>query len=374
MNRKLLTIIVVCVGLALTTWLFITRRQADVPPKLLTQKEEPTDSPAKPAANTAPPKGKYDQAFEEITLTEEEQAAKPPDVTDANWLATVFFHRMNVREKNGDVEFYGKVIDQDGAPVEGAKVEAYASSFVESLREQVAHGGGKTEKRDFALLSDSKGLFSITGHRARSLTFRSIEKDGYTSSKKMPGGFMFSPTYSSQHTTSSTEPVIFPMWRKGISEPLSKKFCRKRVVPDGRVYTFDLRASRVIEGDGEGDLRIRVVADYQAADGTTRYPWTLEIEAIEGGLISSADPYPYRAPETGYQPELSWDSTDRNGKWSRDLLQTLYVEGRNKEFYASIRLDMKVFFANSASIEMNILVNPSGSRNLEYDPAKEIKS
>ena len=374
MNSKPIIIIVAVVVLGIFGWFALKQNQNETPPAPAKPTTTTPTPPAKVAPDTEPPKGKYDEALSKIELTEEEAAAKPVDVNDANWLATVFFHRANVKEKNGNVEFFGKVVDQDGQPIEGATIMATSRQYVESLKEQVAHGGGKVDTKKIELKTDADGLFKVSGYRARNLRFESVEKTGYTSSSKLPGGFTFSPSYSTQHQPDAAEPVIFPMWKQGTTEPIVKKHWQKRVVPDGRIYSFDLRNNRVIEGEEAGDLRIRVTADYNSTTGTTNYPWTIEIEAPGGGIVATDDPYPYRAPESGYESRFSWNSTNPTGKWTRDLTRTIYIKGRGGEFYASAKLSVKVFHTNSASITMDTLVNPSGSPNLEYDPEKEIKS
>jgi hypothetical protein len=321
--------------------------------------------PAKAHSETEPPKGKYEAALSTIELTEAEAAAKPPDVSDASWLAAVFLHRVNVKEKNGNVEFFGKVVDQDAQPIESAKIKAYSAQYVESLKDQIAYGGGRLDTKTIEVATDGAGLFTISGYRARNLSFDSVQKPGYTSPSKLPGPFPFSPAYSSQHQANANDPVIFQLWKQETNEPVIKQHWQKRVVPDGRVYSFDLINGRMTEDDGTANLRLSVVADYSSTTGTTNYPWTIKIEAPGGGVVVTGDSHPYRAPESGYEPHISWNSTNTIGEWARDLTRTILIKGPGGEFYASAKMHVIVFHTKSASITMDTIVNPSGSRNLQ---------
>lgn len=334
---------------------------------------EGATEPDGPTTVYASPESKHADALSKIQLTDEEVAAKPPDIDEYSWLSTVFFHRINVQEKNGDVRFYGKVIDQNGEPVAGAKIIANSSHYVESLKEQVAYGGGKVETMQIESISNADGMFFITGYRARNLRFESVSMPGYISSPTLPGGFTYSPAYSSQHLPDEANPVVFAVWKKSGDEPLMKNQWRKRVIPNGRSFSFDLLTPRVIDGESVNHLRIRIFADYDSNVGSNNYPWNIEIEAPGGGGVQeTAQPYPYQAPENGYESRLRWSFPKEDGSWTRDLNRTIYIKGPGGEFYASAKIDIKVFHTNSASIVMETLLNPAGSRNLEFNAEKQI--
>jgi hypothetical protein len=81
------------------------------------------------------------------SLSEEEKSVKPNGVSDQAWLATVFHHRKNAIEQNGDVTFYGRVIDQESNGIADASITAESNVYVESLNEQIAYGGGKSDRK-----------------------------------------------------------------------------------------------------------------------------------------------------------------------------------------------------------------------------------
>ncbi len=154
---------------------------------------------------------KDDNELDDMLLSEEEIEARPSGISEENWRGTVFFHRQNTKEQNAPIRFYGKVSDQNGSPVRGARVSASVSYYVESLSEQIDYGGGKSGTEKIDEITDGKGLFLIEGYRARSLRIHSIEKEGYRSMEKLQTGFIFGVAHSTRHTPNPSEPVIFPM-------------------------------------------------------------------------------------------------------------------------------------------------------------------
>ena len=184
--------------------------------------------------------GKYDDLLDDIKFTQEEKEARPEDASDTSWRATVFFHRQNIRDQNGEVQFYGKVIDQNGEVVSGAKVSALSEYYVESIKEQLDFGGGKKGTKKIEARTDENGLFVIDGYRATNLSFKEISKAGYKAKEKLPAGFVFANTFSRRYEADPTEPMIFHMWKMGATEPLKKSRWRKSVIPDGTAYVLDL--------------------------------------------------------------------------------------------------------------------------------------
>jgi len=312
--------------------------------------------------------GKYGELLGAISFTPEEEALRPEDTSEASWRATVFFHRQNVRDQNGTVSFYGKVIDQHGEPVVGADVFGYSDYYVESFDEQLEFGGGKRGRRNIEVKTDKDGLFVVESYQATDLNFTDIKKIGYHAKEKLPTGLIFGNSFSRRYSSDRSSPVIFPMWEKGDTEPLMKSRWRKSIIPDGRVYTLDIETGQVVEG---GDLQVSISADYDAVPDTNRYPWKLKVSSPGGVVIESNDAFLYQAPDSDYSESLSW-KIEEGKEWSRDLKRSLYVRLKSG-VYAGVTIDAKAYHTNEARIVVNSFINPSGSRNLEYDPSKLIE-
>lgn len=111
------------------------------------------------------------------SFTEEEVAMKPPNVPWHAWAYSIEVHRISAA-KNGVVEFFGKVVSEDGEPLSGvslkAEVAASETSFVKALAT-----GDETNVRSVELTTDQNGEFKITGFVGRRLTVTDFEKPGY---------------------------------------------------------------------------------------------------------------------------------------------------------------------------------------------------
>ena len=88
---------------------------------------------------------------------------------------------------NVDIRFYGKVVDQHGQPIEGAKIDFYVLANNENLISDILiHGTENTRlttKSTREIYSDGTGSFSITDLRGTSAAVEDIYKEGYFSQK-----------------------------------------------------------------------------------------------------------------------------------------------------------------------------------------------
>lgn len=318
--------------------------------------------------NSSQDSSKLESLINALTLSDEETSSRPAGVSEEQWRVAVFFHRQKLRDQNGFINFYGRVIDQHGNPVVGADIFGYSDYYVVSLAEQRASGGGKRERKYIEAKSDMDGLFVVDGYEATNLNFTEVKKSGYHSIEKLPTGLIFGNGFSKRYESDPSSPVIFPMWEKGNTEPLIKAKWRKSVIPDGTTYTLDIESGRVVNN---GNLRIKILANYDSIPDTNKYSWTLEISSPGGAVIESNDAFLYKAPKSNYEESLVW-KVQEGKEWSRDLKRSLYVRLKSGA-YAGVTIDTKVYHTNSARIVVNSLINPSGSPNLEYDPSKELK-
>ena len=370
---KKIIIFITAVTIILVLYLLIENKtSSDDTTSPLSTKSTTSDSQGKEVREFKRPESNLAKTMNEIELTDEELAAKPESSDEMAWRAKVFSHRAKVQMENGDVKFYGKVVDQKNQPIAGAEVSAYSKQYVESIKEQVAAGGGKIDTIHVQVFTDSKGLFSIMGYRARALQFESIVKHGYSAPPNLPE-FTYSPLYPNTHISKKSFPVVFKIREKLNPEPLIHTKSQKRLVIDGRSYAFNLKTGELTENKDEENFKIKVRADYDAVEGPMYYPWGVEISVPEGGIILSQDPQSYLAPKTGYEPKLSWAFQAKETNWNDRLKKAFYIKSKDGEFYAYVRLNLITFHTNNATLQMKVFLNPAGSRVLEYDPSLRIK-
>ncbi len=114
--------------------------------------------------------------------------------------------------QNGDVEFYGKVVDMEGRPVQGASVSVlvyhYPMTFIDAMKSK-----GEGGSFHVSVESDDDGKFEVSGFRAQSISFSDIHKEGYECAGGIPMNLetIFMPNYPHRYEADRENPVIFRM-------------------------------------------------------------------------------------------------------------------------------------------------------------------
>jgi hypothetical protein len=174
------------------------------------------------------------------------------------------------------------------------------------------------------------------------------------------------------HHPDPSKPVIFNMWKLAGPEPMVT--CQRkeyRVPSDGQATTFDLMTGEI--NVGSGDIRVTIWQKKPSAGVVRKGDWGYRIEAVEGGLVESTDRFMYLAPESGYQPQLIETLQASSTNWVDGIEKKLYLKSRGGRNCG--RLTIKVwcdYDRPNTALRIESFLNPSGSRNLEYDPAKRI--
>lgn len=260
---------------------------------------------------------------------------------------------------NMAIKFYGRVIDQHGNPVAGAKVG------VSLLRWRILDAGG--EYHEFR--TDSEGYFAIKGISGQVLTIRKIEKDGY----EIIGENQNSQTFRVEGIRKNkSSPYIFQAWKKTEAEPLIYSNGFFGFYLHGHPYTIDLFKEKKIEGITLGDLTITF---NRASEGTRSKPsdWSVVVKPLGGGVFETSDVFMNEAPNEGYIP--SWDISFKKGApgFRTEVEKHFYVKSRNGKAYSKVEMRFLPYYKDDVDvIEIKAWLNPNGSRNLQYDPSKRI--
>ena len=262
------------------------------------------------------------------------------------------------------IEFYGRAVDQYGEPVVGAEVRGHV---------QINDGYRETLEKH-QTTTDSNGMFEFHGFSGRDLGI-AVSKSGYLRESEHTANsyFKYSLMFREKvHKPDSANPVVFKMWKLAGAEPMVEVEGFYGVSVDGKTYTFDLLHKKKIESaDGKGDLRIKVNRPVQI-EPKSKYDWSFVIEAVDGGIRETDETFKYLAPEGGYQSFLEVPINAEDPGWSERVKKSIYFRSRGGKIYG--RLDIEVFsnYQNDGVFRVKGYINPSGSRNLEYDPRKNI--
>ena len=275
------------------------------------------------------------------------------------------------------VRFWGKVVDQTGAPLEGARIVA----TVTTLR-MIKTENGYREYEVLKAKSDAAGAFMFDGSDGMYLDIEALAKEGYV----LPSAYQFGMScvigakyryrYSSignqekVFAPNPLHPEVFHLWRLTNPEPLE------------------------IGGNAPGlngpELKVGAPAEkfltisMMVADiGTHQAPqWEVTVAALEpdDGVVMAdpSDVFMFEAPESGYTHSLKF----RYGPVGTDPVAgdpgaplRFFLRSHNGRWHGASEY---AFFAPDSNgtvlTQMRYWRNPSGSRNLEHDGAHPLRA
>jgi hypothetical protein len=249
------------------------------------------------------------------------------------------------------LEFYGRIVDQDGRPVAGMDVLAKVGTY-----EYIDQGGGS----DHSTKSDSKGDFSFVWMTGAGVGFI-LTKPGYVYDQRLP-----SSTRPNDYKPESGNPVIFRVWRLKGPEPMVHTKITSGIPNDGTTVSFN-----PLTGRGNGDLEVTLARVASDADPKKPSDWNLTIGVRNGGIIENHDTYPNEAPASGYVPAITVVLRSGEKGGSSHFDRSYYFKSDGGGVFG--RMDIFVgarFQPQNGLFGAEIFANPSGSRNLEFDPNK----
>ena len=258
------------------------------------------------------------------------------------------------------IEFYGRVVDQYRQPVSDAEVDFEAA-------DQFLASGTR-----YSAKSDSDGNFSITGIQGAGLSV-SVSKAGYgriSDVSSQTFGYGMGPDSFRKVPPKKSEPAIFVLRKMAAPEPLAT-FRRDVLLPkDGTPVEVSLKTGKPVVG-GEGDMKFECWTDDRNMDAKEHYEWHARISVPGGGMLARTSPeFDFEAPEDGYKQSIELRMSQTAVEWSDDHDEQYWVKLGNGT-YARMRLRLTT--GGHHFVSLTTFLNPSGSRNLEYDPKKEIR-
>jgi hypothetical protein len=248
-------------------------------------------------------------------------------------------------------DFFGKIIDQYGKPVEGATV-------IGTLMQIQGIDTG-TKKDTHTTQSDENGGFQFTGLHGWQLGVV-VKKQGYEMGQG--AGFYQAPNH--KNISNLSERAIFTMWKLKGAEPMIHTKIDASLACNGTPRNFDVVNARRDAGS--------LVATYsrspQNIEKSPTFDYNLTLAMKEGGLIEINHLYPNEAPSDGYQL-ISVAMRANDPTWTSSMDRSYYFfDGKN---YGRLAFHLQANYPPpSTHFTVEAYVNPSGSRNLEYDLEK----
>ncbi|MFA5190167.1 MAG: carboxypeptidase-like regulatory domain-containing protein [Verrucomicrobiia bacterium] len=254
------------------------------------------------------------------------------------------------------ISFYGKVVDENGKPVGEAKIEFGWTD--------ISYEG--SSKRH--VLSDSNGLFSLTGVRGKRLTVE-VGKDGYHELRSQnPFAFEYAD-YFGFFRPDPAHPVVFHLLKANIAEPMVQRDCKVVLKLDGSPVYLNVLTGKTGQA-GQMEIRKWRAETWQEdRRNGLKFDWRVLLRIPDGGFIDVGKEMPFTAPATGYSPEFDINLPKRSQTWATAVTRKMCFVFGNPPRYGRMKLDADGI---DHSVYIELWINPSGSRNLEYDYKKDI--
>jgi hypothetical protein len=249
-------------------------------------------------------------------------------------------------------QFYGIVLDQDGKPVVGVKVDA-------AVMNNFAEGGTPV-----SATSDAAGRFSIQSQGA-SLHVH-VSKSGYYqvdpggSLKPSSQGFDFGVDQGrGVHRSDPASPDVFHLRKAGNPVVLERFETSSKVPRDGSPVVVRLSKTSNVT------LRVRCRTIEDGKTPTDPYDWRCEVDVEGGGIQDRTDETNFSAPEEGYASSAVIDMPKSLGvkKWFSRATRNYWLRFPDNTFG---RIEFQMIARGDHFADIGGYRNPTANiRNLE---------
>ncbi len=255
------------------------------------------------------------------------------------------------------ISFYGRVIDQHGEPVAGARVTFSAND------DPMARTSS-----EYVTTSDADGLFFIDHIVGCSLAV-AVSKDGYKGIPQNDSRFVTSSgvfdygikSASAPRLPDKNAPAIFRLHKIGIVEPLLKIGEKNfRMARDGTPLSI------AVDKEGAHQVVLRCWnRELQRPAGQQQYDWKLDVRVPIGGLVARRDAFAFEAPQDGYAASdvIDMPMSLPYQKWDSFAERSYFIRFGDGTF---ARANLRMRAAGDHFVVWESFYNPkAGSPNLE---------
>lgn len=250
------------------------------------------------------------RSMRKMTALGQAQGLPTPDVTPDAWKQNEASNRPDalairraIEARNVAINFWGKVVDQDGVPLPDVRV-AYAYSIYHGNDLGVAWIDH--EERKGETTSDSGGLFAITDLKGHDLTIESLSKPGYVRRERGQLTYDFGGDATQRRFESLREnPVRVTMIQKSATESLIHVKGGLEVRGDGTPGRWSLWQG---EPDPDGELVVTLRREPTVPRlGERLVTWSADLQVVGGEIMEVPwEEEVHRAPESGYSATVQY--------------------------------------------------------------------
>lgn len=352
MNRRTLILVSLVVLLVAALW-WLTRPIATPLPALSVTMARPTPAAIKTAL---PP------LFQRLTY-EVPKTGKYQGLNDSRWK---WWHAMEKQDSSFEwkmpINFYGKVVDGNGLPIQNAKI-----------RFQWTDTSTKGTSEKFTE-SNADGTFSLTRENGKALGVY-VTKPGFHAGVKSFGSYEYAAFFEwDYHEPDKNSPVIFRLDKKIPAEPLLTYDTFYQLSYEPGIYYYNLQQGKLSRQQTVEDGLKFTLTRSETPQGKP-FDWTWTVEGVKAAVQLTTEEFPQSAPADAYVPSWKIEEKADAEDFRRQGTVRLYVRTGNGRYAV---VDLQLSHPNKREIGPTLSVksylNPSGSRNLEYDPSKTVKA
>ena len=268
---------------------------------------------------------------------------------------------------NTSINFYGRVVDDRGAPIASALTFYIIGS--DNLSGSPTFEGPVTDKN---------GRFLITGKNGPDLSVWVKHSDYY----QTPSADQIFEYSSRQYTPgkeppplpTQNNPIVFVLKKKRTAEPLIHfKNLRVSLPRDGTPVTVNMRTGKVGAGSDTVTFTLISKAKELPLNAFHHFDWSIAIHVANGGLLERSDALNFEAPASKYHFETLSENDPEimKGNWSSVIKKDFFLSFGSGT-YGRLRIEVS---GEKGRVIAESFFNPTfGSRNLEFDPTKEASS
>ncbi|MCU0772485.1 MAG: carboxypeptidase-like regulatory domain-containing protein [Verrucomicrobia bacterium] len=361
MRSKFLIVValgLVALGIALYYGGFRAKKQQATPTVVSTnetsQSSPESDSglarPQATAAAAKPPPTALDIARAKAQAEVEAAIAANPDPEYARYYLGQISRDITFDWKQ-PINFYGKVVDEDGVPLEGATASFEWTTL------------SATGTANAVRTSDAQGLFALEGETGKRLSIQ-VGKEGYYSPAfARLASYEYASPFEGRFVPDPRRPVVFTLRKKGPGTELvtsqrgMKKYFAVALPLDDTPLQVDLLARQ----SGQGPLILRqtkpAYADWKQAES-----WSFRMEIPDGGFVEHKDEFPFEAPANGYQAVVRFELQKGQSNWTTKVKRDYYIRFGSPPRYGRLQVETDV---SRDTVGLRYAINPDGSRYLE---------
>jgi hypothetical protein len=260
------------------------------------------------------------------------------------------------------INFYGRVVDQDGNPLPSVRVESDIVWWTNRVT------GESDLFHRTTTNTDPEGNFQFRDVEGAGIWIRALTKQGFEPEGESLRTFKYNAT-SIRKPDDPAKPLVFRMWKEGTNQKYAYGGTTSGLPLDGSRHPIGLNSwpgtSRYATTTNF-TIRFKRPVDARSED---KFDWSFILEAHDGGILEEQDEFSTMclAPTEGYLPQYEFRMESGNPKWSKYVTKRFYFRNQAGTAFGRATLTILQFqphVISTATLQCNYEINTVGGRVL----------